>query len=563
MISENIYERCVPAISTDINRCGSISNCNLGLPESDELTAIFGDGASGTEWTINQVLFTVDYEAKACGVKQNGLYDLIRAMSVPMSKRLAIEQLTKETLMVKPFINVFRDSILNLKYWAATGGVVSGNNWQIDVENIGGNVPADTRFFPVGMRVFIEGQSATGAFIETAYEVVTVTAVNTNKARLVLESHNANSNLAAANVANPTRGVLTRGLPLVSQYESWCDVDPGLNTRQQVPVWVEENRLTTCENELYEQYHRLLKANNPRYREYGNIDTVVRNRQVLQNYQENKVNQWFFGKPLANQTLDAWNSLEEITIPTNANLALPFEGQCVGRRASNIGVLEQLADCGRVYDNKLARLNIAELQTMLYNLSRVRKAKGGNGTRIDCITSTWFKSQIQMAMVNYFNTKSAGLLRFNMELNQKNETLGFSFDTYALDYPNVTWVVASHEYFDDKKDARRTSGLTDAEELWFLDFADIQTWTFDADRTTNTSGSAQEVARVDSAGLCIPKRPKLSYTHVSETWANFVECPARSAIIRSISPQVPVYQPSDPLVHGQTSNLAYGYNADI
>jgi hypothetical protein len=560
MISENIFEKCVPAISTDINRCGSISNCNLGLPESDELTAIFGDG--DTAWTINEVLFTVDYEAKACGVKQNGLYDLIRAMSVPMSKRLAIEPLTKETLQVKPFINVFRDSILNLKYWAVTNGQASGDNWQVDVENIGGNVPADTRFFPVGMRVFIEGQNASsGVFIETAYEVVTVTAVNTNKARLVLESHNANSNLAAANRTNPTTGVLTRGLPLVSQYESWCDVDPGLNTRQQFPVWVEENRLTTCENELYEQYHRLLKANNPRYREYGNIDTVVRNRQVLQNYQENKVNQWFFGKPLANQTLDSWNSLEEITIPTNANLALPFEGQCVGKRAANIGILEQLAECGRVYDNKLTRLNIAELQTMLYHLSRVRKSRGGNGTRIDCITSTWFKSQIQMAMVNYFNTKSAGLLRFNMELNQTNDRLGFTFDTYRFDYPNVTWVVASHEYFDDKKDARRTAGLTDSEELWFIDFADIQTWTFDASRITNTSGSNQEVARVDSAALCIMKRPKLAYTHTSETWANFIECPQRHCILKGIDPRTPVYQTSDPSRPGQTP-ISYGYDID-
>jgi hypothetical protein len=558
-ISENIYERCIPAISTDIDRCGSISNCNLGLPESDELTAIFGDG--DTPWTINEVLFSVDYEAKACGVKQNGLYDLIRAQSVPMPKRLAVEELSKETLMVKPFINVFRDSILNLKYWAVTAGQSNGGNWQVDVENIGGNVPADTRFFPAGMRVFIEGQSAAGAFIETAYEVVSVAAVNTNKARLVLESHNANSNLAAANVANPVTGVLTRGLPLVSQYESWCNVDPGLNTRQQLPVWIEHNRVTTCENELYETYHRLLKQNNPRYREYGNIDTVKRNKQVLQNYQENKVNQWFFGKPLANQSLTTWNSLEEIAIPSNGNLVLPFEGQCVGRRAANVGVLEQLAECGRVYDNRLTRLNIAELQTMLYHLKRARESSGGNGKRVDSITSSWFKSQIQMAMVNYFNTKSAGLLRFNMNLNQRNERLGFTFDVYEFDYPSVTWVVASHDYFDDKKDARRSAGLTDSEELWFIDFADIKTWTFDAARDTLTSGSAQEVAKVDSGGLCIPKRPKLSYTHISETWACFVECPQRHAIIKGIDPRVPVYQTSDPTRPGETP-VSYGYDID-
>lgn len=559
-ISENIYQRCVPAIGSDINRCGSISNCNLSFPESDELTAIFGDG--DTPWTINEVLFTVDYEAKACGVKQNGLYDLIQANSMPMAKRLAVEALTRDTLMVKPFINVFRDSILNMKYWIVTNGQTNGGNWQVDVENYGGNVPADVRFFPVGMRVFIEGQNAsTGVFTETAWEVVTVTAVNTNKARLVLESHNGNSSLPLANVANPTTGVMTRGTPLVSQYESWCNVDPGLNTRQQIPVWVEENRLTLCENELYEEYHRLLKANNPRYREYGDIDTVRRNKQALQNRQEDKVNQWFFGKALANQTLDAWTSLENIEIPSNENLVLPFEGQCVGRRASNIGILEQLAQCSRVYDNKLTRLNIAEIQRMLYHLSRVRKSTGGNGKRVDSITSTWMKAQIQMAMVNYFNTKSAGQLRFNMDLNKTNETLGFTFDTYDFDYPSVTWVVASHEYFDDRKDARRVSGLQDAEELWFVDFSDIKTWTFDAARVTNTSGSAQDVAKVDNGALCIMKRPKITYTHVSETWANFVECPLRHAIVKSIKPEVPIYAPSDPSHPGQTP-IQYGYDFD-
>lgn len=555
-LSENIFERCLPAISSDINRCGSISNCNLGLPESDELTAIFGDG--DTPWTINEVLFLVDYEAKACGVKQNGLYDLIMANRVPMSKRLAVEQLTKETLLVKPFINVFRDSILNLKYWAVSNGQSSGDDWQVDVTNIGGNVPADLRFFPAGMRVFIEGQTESGVFTETAWQVVSSSVVTADRARLVLTSHNENSNLAAANLEDPVTGVLTRGTPLVSQYESWCNVDPGLNTRQQFPVWVEENRVTTCENELYEKYHRLLKANNPRYREYGNIDTVKRNKQVLENYQENKINQWFFGKALPNQSLDSWNSLDEITVPSNANLALPFEGQCVGRRASNIGVLEQLAQCGRVYDNKLTRLNIAELQTMLYNIMRSRKssAGGSNSKRIDVLTSSWFRHQIQYAMVQYFNTKSAGLIRFNMTLNQSNDRLGLNFDIYDFDYPQVSLVVATHDYFDDRKDARRQAGMEAGEEMWIVDFGDIQTWVFDADRTTNTSGSAQEVARVDSAGLCIPKRPKLSYTHISETWANFVECPQKHAIIKGIAPEVPVFQPTD------SGTIPYGYDPD-
>jgi hypothetical protein len=555
-ISENIYNKCLPAIGSDIDRCGSISDCNINFPESDDLTAIYGDGDS--PWTINEVLFTRDYNAKACGVKQNGLYDLIRANSVALTGRLGVEKLTEETMLVKPFINAFRKSFLNLKFWKVTAGTTSGGNWQVDVENIGGNIPGDVRFFPAGMRVFISGTTGAGVFIEAAYEVVSATAVNTAKARLVLEPQNASSFLSASHVANPLTGVLTRGLPLVSQYESWCNVDPGLNDNQQSPVWIEENRVTLCESELFEKYHRLLKANNPRYREYGNIDTVKRNKQILDRYQEDKVNQWFYGKPLPNQNLLDWNSLETITVPNNGNLVLPFEGQCVGRRASNIGVLEQLAQCNRVYDNKGSRLNLYEFFVMLYNIMRARKDSGGNAKRIDIISSSWFRKLFQQGMVNYFNTISAGLIRFNYELGKRNEQLGFEFDSYKLDWPAVELVVASHEYFDDKKDARRQAGQAEHEELWIVDFADIKTWTFDAARVTNESGSAQEVARVNSDGLCIMKRPKISYTHYSETWANFVECPMKHAIIFGILPQVPVYVPES-AVAGEPE---YGYDRD-
>lgn len=547
MISENIFDKCQPAISSDIDRCGSASLCSINQVVADELDAIYGNG-DDQAWSILDTMLRVDYEAKACQIKQNSLYDLIHAMTSPMPKRLEVDPLTRETWMVRPFVNVFRNGIINNKYWAVSGGVASGENWRVDVENIGGNIPSDVRWFPVGLHVYIESKTATGVKTYTAWEVVSAT-ITGDKVRLVLSTLNANSFLDPAELTNPTGGVLTRGLPNVNVYESYCQFIPGLNTRQQTQAWIKSTRLTLCRSEQYEKYHQLLKQNNPRYKEYGNIDTVVKNQQALQDYQNSFVEDWFWAKAYTGQNENDWrDSLEEITIPTNANLVLPFEGDCVGRRANVIGVFEQLAQCDRVFNFGGAPLNLWEFFKMLYLIKRYRQQSGGTIKRIDVLVSTWMKFKIQNAFVAFYNTISGGAIRYPIEIAVKGaNNMGFEFDVYkAAGLLGSTEIaIMSHEYFDDRLDANKNFNGDNSEEIWILDWPDIKTWMLDSESVTNVSGTAQEVARVDNDAMCIMRRPKRWVEMIGQSWTVFVECPGKHAILTGVNPNQVRYEPLD------------------
>lgn len=556
-VSANIYQKCLPAVSNDIDRCGAVSLCTIDQATSADLAAIYGDGDSAA-WTINDVMLRVDYEAKACQIKQNSLYDLIFSMTSPMPKRLEVDMLTKETWMVRPFVNVFRNGIINNKFWAATGGIPSGpTGWRVDATNIGGNIPADTRWFPAGTVVYIEGVTAAGVKTNTAWEVSSATVVG-SAVRLVLISMNANSNLSSAELTRPTEGTLTRGLPSVNDYESYCNTIPGLNTRQQTQAWIKSTRLTLCRSEMYEQYHALLKANNPRYKQYGDIETVERNKQALQDYQNSFVEDWFWGKGLVGQNQSDWQStLAEISIPTNANLSLPFEGTCVGREAHVVGLYEQLAECDRVFNFGGSTLNLWDFFKLLYYIKRYRQSTNGSIKRIEVLVSTWFKFQIQNAIVAFYNTISGGAIRYPIEIvttgGNKN---GFEFDVYRIPVLGSTEIAfMSHEYFDDRLDANVASHSDATETMWVIDWADIKTWMLNTNEKTNVSGSAQEVARVDDDAMCVMERPKRWVQMISQSWTMFVECPGKHAIFTGISPSQPVYVADD-------GNYGDGYYSD-
>lgn len=555
-ISENIYEKCLPAIGTDIDRCGAVSLCSIEQITADGLTAVYGDGEEATPWSINDVMLRVDYEAKACQIKQNSLYDIIHAMTTPMPKRLEVDPLTKETWMVRPFVNVFRNGIINNKFWAATGGQASGEtNWQIDVTNFGGNIPNDVRWFPsstangAGIVVYIEGSTAAGIKTNTAWEVVTSTIVG-SVIRLVLSPINANSFLAAAALTSPVTGTLTRGLPSVNDFESYCLTVPGLNTRQQTQAWIKETRLTLCRSEMYEKYHKLLKENNPRYKQYGDIDTLQRNQQALADYQNSFVEDWFWGKAYAGQNQNDWmTQLEEINIPTNANLVLPFEGTCVGRRAHVRGLYEQLAECDRIFDFGGATLNLWEFfKDILYPIKRYRQSSGGSVKRIEILVSTWMKFQIQLGMTAFYNTISGGAIRYPIEIVTRGaNNMGFEFDTYRAAglLGSTEIVVMSHEYFDDRLTANISTHGDHNEQIWIIDWADIKTWMLNTNRKVNESGTAQEVARVDDGAMCIMERPKRWVEMISQAWTMFVECPQKHAIFTGVAPVSPVFEPTE------------------
>jgi hypothetical protein len=557
LISANIFEKCLPAISTDIARCGSVTLCNVGKATGDTLADIFSDDTG--QWRNMLSLLVSDFEIKSCGAKVNGLYEFIMANKVNMGHKVNTRKLSGGVLAIEPFVMAAQKTIINNVYFTATNGQSNGGNWQIDVVSQTG-IPLDVRWFPPGLRVFISGKTAGGTKTETAWKVISANVVST-VIRLVMSSENAGSFLADAKVTSPTTGVLRRGTVNVNDYEKFCDQIPGLNPNKDVPFFVETTRYTMCWDELYDKYQTLLRANNPMYAKYGDVEAVELNKQIGADFQRRFTEAFFFEKPISdNQTINNYTSLDQITTFASSPLYLPSsEGRCIGYRANATGAYEQLAQCGRVFDLQGKQLDLPELFGELYNIARVRDQNGEETQTIDLFMDSAFAGLFHRAMVSYYDDQSGGNFRMVLDLGQaklgQNGPLGFRFNTYRLIWPQLNIAVITHNYFDDLVSAHTTvsTALTPVgRSIWVLDFAGIYPGIIESNRVVNNTGDLARLAEVDDSFACVMKNPTQKVTLNSVTYTVVVECPAASAIFENISFVVPEHKYSTP---GQTQGV--------
>lgn len=540
-ISDNIFEKCIPAYGTDIRRCGTVTACDVGLPTDADLDNLFKDPDGN--FIIPDALFMQDFEIKSCQSKVNGLYDFLMANKVKMTDRITTSKLGNGLYEIQPFIQAKQKSIINNKYWTVSNGSAAGaGDWRVDVASQN-SIPVDARWFAVDDRVFIFGESAGGTKTTTAWRVLSSTVVG-SVVRLELASENAASNLEADQLENPETGVMIRGTPNVNDYEEFCDQIPGLNVNKLVPFWIETTRNALCVDEQYEKYQKLVRENNSYYRMFGDIESVELNKQIGQDFQERWVNTFFFNKPLANQDMTNYTSLEEITVPTTA-LNIPDEGRCVGRRANAIGIYEQLAECGRVFDLQGQVLNLAELHDAIYQLLRVREAQGLQTSSIDLFTDSFYAKQIENAYINYFRAKAGGDFRLTWDVKAKTTAFGFKFKSIELDWPVVTLNLVSHKFFDDQVSAHQAvfgASASSGRSVWLLEFSGIYPGIITSNRKVLRTGELEELARVDSSYTCRMNVPKLSRTLTSITWTAILECPAANMVLENISSDVPEHE---------------------
>lgn len=552
----DLYAKCLPAFGTDVDRCGALTLCDISPTTIDELESIYADG-SGRQRIIGALLES-DFMGKACQIKQNGFYDWIMANRREWgSKRLGIKPLRRDLIEVMPFVQMERRGPINNFYWTVASGVSGSGtapngaayNYTATATSQTG-MPGDVRWFPAGITVYISGKTAGGTKIEAAYRIVDVT-VSGDTHTIYAVSQNASSFLPAAKVSAPETGVLRRGIVNVNDYERYCSQIPGLNPKQMTPFWVETTRWSLCEDELVKKYLQLIRDNNPRYREFGDIEAVELNKQVLTDFQHRHAEAFFFQKPLPNQTLTDYDQLESITVASDDSLGNyiynAFEGRCVGRRANSIGIYEQMAECGRVKDLQGEILNIPELQVALYNIKRQRESNGIPADTIEIYTDSFYAVQVAQGFLRYFSYKSEGLLRLNMDISQggtgKQGPLGFWFTEFALDYPQVKIRLVTHPYFDDLVDAHTTAGgdtMTSAGRvLWILDWTTNYQSIIESNSVTNRSGDQSLLAQVSENHLCTMKVPQKTVKLNSLTFANVAECPQASLLLENISSEIP------------------------
>lgn len=496
-------------------------------------------------------LFWHDLELGICEAKQNGLYDFLMANKVSMGKRIISRRVNSGVTEIAPFILARQYSAINDEYWVASDGTADAtkswrgltSSWRMTVASAT-NIPATTQAFPPGLRVSIHGYNSTASVAtETGWVVVDSQQSGATVTVWLAEEF---SYLPSDKRAAPATGLLRRGTPNVSDYESWCAESPTYLNWKDVPFWIETSRNSYCNSSLYRKWRKLLLEGNPLYREYGDLDEIARNKQLALDWQRRFVNQFFWGKPLANQTLATYDLLPQITIHQSTTGLGVEGGRCIGRRANAVGVYEQLAQCSRIHDCQGAKLNLPALFKLLYKIMRVRHSLGRPSTSIDIFTDTATAERINTAMLKYYNAKSDNMARLNISVDSVNQPkqakFGFNYRSYPLFWPAVTMNIVTHYFFDDflsAASAISASMENSARALWILDFAGIYPAIIASKRREYRTADVEKLAAIDPSYQCVMEVESREQTLTSVTWTAILECPASNAIVENFSSEIP------------------------
>lgn len=561
VLNANAFSKCAPNIGTNIRQCGTVTQCNAKPVTQDELQSLY---LKSGDFRVMDALFKHDMEIKMCEAVQNGLYDFFMANKVVVNKNIQTRRLSAGVLEIAPFVLARQFSPINNQYWKFTGGTTAGTtyDYKVTVSSVT-NIPVDINSFPdrstdgIGIRVMLHGKSTGGSVVEKMYECGTCNDNGNGTMTLELIDKNAGTFLDADKVSAFAGGVgiLRRGTPNVNAYEKWCTEAPTYLNWKNVPFWVEETRHSMCWSDLYQKWKKLVLEGNMLYDEFFNLDETQKNKQLGKDWQDRITYQIFWGKGFQYQTADAYDQLDDILDYDGSAFGLGVDGgRCVGKRASIVGIYEQMAQCQRIQDCQGAQLNLPALFQEFYNMMRVRKGAGRhNVMQFDCFTDSVTAEKINQAMMVYYVAKSNNTFRTTLDVSgaspgarfseTKKAEFGFYFRSYPLSFPQgVTFNVIWHEFFDDYIAAGTAAlGASDntTRVLWVLDSAGIYPGLISSDRKVLDTGKLKELAAINSSFGCVMKVPTRQQTLVSTTLTVIVECPKGNMIVENFSSAVP------------------------
>jgi hypothetical protein len=546
----DVFKRCVPAIGTNISECGTITLCSAIKPATlDEIETLYKD--PNGKLRIAEALFMTQLEGRACGVKQHTFRDFILANVRDIRKNIQLDEQTRTLVRIRPFVLLRRKAIINNNHWKATNGVDAGSGrWSVRVSSTTG-IPASTRSFPVGMRVYIESPTTGGSKQFWQGVVYDYGTPGSDYITLILTPQNAGSYFGS--VSNPTSGLLRRGTVNVAKSESFCDDEPAYLNKNFIPYWLEHTRYTLCTSDEYQQFRRLILENNPYFAEFVDLPEVEENRQRTEAFWNNWFNNLLFSRPIsANQTLTGYTQLPEIqNFASPSNLGFGA-GRCAGYKANNVGWLEQLKACGRVVDLQGADLNLWKLTNTLYKILRVRASVGSAAsTSFDVFTDAVTAELIDRAFMVLYKEVTSDMLRMNLDVKQgKNASFGFNYTSYTLrGRCSGATLNVIHDYaFDDLLGEWNTLGAANQGRwLWVPDLTDMYAGIVETNRITTTSGKLQDLAKIDPAFQCVEETVTRTVTLNGVTYTSIIECPESHLLLYNFSGNIPTttYDDSD------------------
>jgi len=553
------YLACTPSVSNSYNSCGTITRSSLKSITPAQLLSVFQDGSGNYRDMVSILKNT--FELKLCGIKTNGIYDWLMSSAAPKGDMINKKNISSTESYIEPFILGKQKSLINDDYWAistgfATGsytpGVtgpltsVAGGTRVVRVISRTGIDVANEWFVPKH-KVHIFGRdSGTGNAQRGQWRIV-ASAANTGSAYIDILLATENAGSTTNYDATPTYGVLIIGTNDVADWESWCNNRPALNPNRLVPFFFHTSRQALCVDSFYKEFLARAMEVNPLFEVFGDVPLAERNRQIGERAQREWVNSFFWGKPLANQTISTYTSLDQI---------LSVNGQLMGYRANAVGVYEQMKNCGRIVDRQNQQLYLRNFFNDIYQVVRARETSGIPNRSVDVYTDTETAELFKRGMIAYYNAQSGGLLRYNAPIEDGNiegslQEMGFWATSYKIDYPaGVTLNIITHPFFDDMLSASKTEDAvgtgvnkgTTGRFLWVLDLgkgASIYPGIIGSSRVSTTVDQIDLLRKVNSSYSCVISNPTRDLTLSSMTWTVVVECPAANLIYENFTADVP------------------------
>lgn len=589
-ISERFATQCAVVVENSYDTCGTITRASVSNLTPDQLEAMFvTDGL----FADLDAFFHTALEMKACGTEVNGMYEWIMSGADRERFRGAISgsKVVGSGNLVQPWIMAKQKSIFNNPYWVVVGGNFNddytGATPEEAIGTTGGSptagpltvaekalgaasdrilrlisrygVELDDKYFKPRTVLHLYSREAGAGVTQLGNWRVLAAEVNSTGTYIdvLVTSENAGSAMPWEN--EPVTGIVSIGVNNVDDYESWCYNHPNHNTEKRVPFWFQTIRRTRCIDQFYKEFlKRMMEGDvNRAFREFGDVSLIERNRQDEEAHQRALVNAFFFQKPYnVNQTLDAYQSLPQITTPSGYAIDPGTGGKLIAYRANFIGVKEQLYRCDRVRDLQGEPLNFLEWLRMNYQIMRARQTRKGDAAAksIDWYTSSSYAARLQTAFMKYWKERSLEQFRITWDVsNQKDNSnvLGFNWWSFRVQWPaglqiNIVW----HNYFDDWLAANTNEDQTAAGNfLLALDIGkpgvmgkggSIYLAHLKSNRVTHTRGELSDLARIDSDWSCVMKANTVEQTLQSDTVTVIVECPQDNLWIEGIADEDPV-----------------------
>lgn len=558
-MAEPFASQCSVVVTNNYDTVGTFTRASIAHLTPTQLRSVF---QYDSQWHDTAPWFKTAFEMKACGVKTNGLYEWLMSSVKPMGKLVNTIKVDRSPSLIQPFVLARQKSVINTDFWAITQGQANsaytagvtgpltapqkalgaaGDRVVRVVSRYG--VDLDAKWFVDKDRVFIFGRASGVATLGQWKVLASAAATDLSYVDVLLTTENAGSTTPYD--AAPTAGVLLAGANNVNDFESWCQNRPSLNPEKRVPFWVQTMRKTRRVDQLYKEVFARLMKDNAYYAEFIDLPIAEKNRQDEELWQRQWLTTFFFGKKIsANQTLELYQSLEQILTVTGSNITglTNLEGKAVAYRANMVGVYEQLKACDRVRDTSNQPVKLRELFKEIYNICRARKSQGRTTNSIDIWTDSETAADFERAMIDYYKAEYGNdTLRFVQNISDgSNETLGVFWRSFKVNFPmGVTINLITHDFFDDFRSAFNTESIgSRGRFLAILDMGKggtIYPGLIASNRKQRTLGELENLARIDPTFYCTMEHITEEITMTSQTMTAVVECPSNSLWIENFS----------------------------